>query len=148
MPHYTSTLELACPAADLFAFLARPKNLAQLAPPDLHLELVTGPDIMELGSRLAWKARRWGIAQNFTQEVTDFDQERRVIVEQKQGPFARWIHSLRFKVIDAGTQLHEQIDFDPPSGLLGRLISADFIRQDLDKLYAYREEKLRALFAV
>ena len=42
MPHhYTVTLEIAHPLADLFAFLIKPKNLVQLAPPNLHLELLT-----------------------------------------------------------------------------------------------------------
>ena len=146
MPHYTVTLEIARPIADLFAFLARPKNLVQLAPPDFHLELVTGPEWMERGARLVWKGRRWGISQNLIQEVATFELDKQIVVEQKKGPFARWIHAHQFETIDTGTRLHERIDFDPPSGLLGRLISADFIRKDLDKLFAYRQLKLKEIF--
>src|SRR5271168_3984994 len=75
MPHYTATLDLACPVAELFAFLARPKNLVQLAPPDFHLELLTGPDVLERGSRLTWKGRRFGVSQHIVQEIAAFDLE-------------------------------------------------------------------------
>ena len=73
MPHYNVSLEIARPLADLFGYLTRPKNLVQLAPPDLHLELVTAPDILILGSRLVWKGKRWGISQQITQEVSAYE---------------------------------------------------------------------------
>src|ERR1700722_3937015 len=131
MPHYTVTLEIARPIADVFAFLATPKNLVQLAPPDLHLELVTGPELMVRGAQLVWKGRRWGVSQNIIQEVATFESDKRLVVEQKKGPFTHWTHAHQVEAPDTGTRLHERIDFEPPSGLLGRLISADFIRKDL-----------------
>jgi ligand-binding SRPBCC domain-containing protein len=146
MTHYTVTLELSCPVAELFAFLARPRNLVQLAPSDLHLELLAGPEVLECGSRLTWKGRRFGVSQHMLQEVTAFELDTRIVIEQKKGPCARWVHSLQFSETDNGVRLNEQIDFAPPSGLLGRLMGADVIRKDLDKAYAYREAKLREIF--
>jgi ligand-binding SRPBCC domain-containing protein len=147
MPHhYTVTLHIAHPLADLFAYLTKTKNLVQLAPPDLHLELLTAPDILALGSRLVWKGRRWGVSQQMTHEVATFEREKLIVVEQKQGPFARWVHANHFEVTDIGTKIVEKIDFDPPGGLLGYMITADKIRKDLEKLMAYREMKLKEIF--
>jgi ligand-binding SRPBCC domain-containing protein len=146
MPHYTATLEIAHPLPDLFAFLTRTKNLVQLAPPELHLELLTSPDILMLGSRLVWKGRRWGVSQQMTHEVATFDKEKLIVVEQKKGPFARWVHANHFEATDTGTKIVEKIEFDPPGGLLGYLVTADAIRKDLEKLMAYREKKLKELF--
>jgi ligand-binding SRPBCC domain-containing protein len=146
MPHYSVTLEIARPVADLFAYLTRPKNLVQLAPPDMNLELVIAPDVLALGERIVWTGRRWGISQKIIQEVTVFESEKRISVEQKQGPFARWIHASQFEIIDAGTRISEYIDYAPPGGILGRLISGDSIRKDIDKLVAHREKKLREIF--
>jgi ligand-binding SRPBCC domain-containing protein len=148
MPHqYTVSLEIAHPLANLFAFLTKPKNLVQLAPPDLHLELLTAPDILALGSRLIWKGRRWGISQQIIQEVATFDRKKLIVVEQKKGPFARWVHASHFEATEAGTKIVEKIDFDPPGGLLGYMITADSIRKDLQRLLAYREQKLKEIFA-
>ncbi len=147
MPHhYTVTLEIAHPLAELFAYLTKPKNLVQLAPSDLNLELVTAPDVMVLGSRLVWKGRRWGISQQITQEVAKFERDKLIVVEQKQGPFARWVHANHFEAKGDATRIVEKIDFDPPGGLLGYVLTADKIRKDLEKLLAFREKKLKEIF--
>jgi ligand-binding SRPBCC domain-containing protein len=119
MPHYTSTL---------------------------HLELLTGPEVLERGARLTWKGRRFGVSQHIVHEVAALALDTQIVIEQKQGPCTRWVHTHQFSSIENGARLSEQIDFDPPSGLLGRLIGADFIRKDLDMLYAFRECKLKEIF--
>ena len=130
----------------MFAYLSRPKNLVKLAPPDLNLELVIAPEVLALGERIIWTGRRWGISQKIIQEVSAFEVEKRIVVEQKQGPFGHWIHGSQFDAIDTGTRIVETIDFAPPGGILGRLISADSIRKDIDKIVAHREKKLREIF--
>jgi ligand-binding SRPBCC domain-containing protein len=146
MPHYTLTLEIARPVSDMFSFFAKPRNLVQLAPPELSLELLTAPDILMLGAQLVWKGKRYGISQQITQEVATFDVEKLIVIEQKKGPFARWIHSHQFTTTEGGTLIYEKIDFEPPGGMLGFMITADSIRKDLDKLFAFREKKLKELF--
>jgi len=146
MQQYSTTVEIARPLDEMFAFLSRPTNLARLAPPDFHLELVEGPEVMELGSRLVWKGRRWGIPQKLVQEVTTFVAGKLIVEEQRKGPFPRWIHAHHFAATAAGTQLREDIQFEPPGGIVGLMINADFIRKDLDKMFAFRATKLKELF--
>lgn len=147
MPQQSVTISIAKQIDDVFLFFSTPTNLLKLAPPDLHLELVEGPAIMQLGSRLTWKGRRWGVSQKMVQEVVRFESAKLIIEEQKQGPFGRWVVERHFTMIDIGTSVREEILFEPPGGLLGRLVTADFIRRDLDKLFAFREAKLKELFA-
>jgi ligand-binding SRPBCC domain-containing protein len=139
-------MEIARPLQDLFAFFSKPKNLVQLAPPDLSLELMTGPDIMAVGARIVWKGKRWGISQQIIQEVATFDHEKLIALEQKQGPFAKWLHAHHFEASPAGTRIVERIDFEPPKGMLGFMITAKTINSDLDKLLAFRERKLKEIF--
>ncbi len=146
MPHYTNTLEIARPLAEMFAFFARPRNLLQFTPPDMNLELMSGPEILELGSRLVWKGRRWGISQQITQQVATFEKDKLIVVEQKQGPFSQWVQAHHFELADAGMRIIEKIDFTPPGGLLGFAISAESIRKELEKVSAFRAIKLRELF--
>ena len=147
MAHYTTTLEIARPLAEMFAFFMTPKNLVQFTPPEMNLELLTAPDTLLLGARLIWKGRRWGISQKIIQEVATFEAEKLVIVEQKQGPFARWVQAHHFEASsNDGTRIVEKIEFDPPGGLLGLMISADAIRKDIEKMSAHRAGKLRELF--
>jgi ligand-binding SRPBCC domain-containing protein len=108
--------------------------------------LVSAPEIMQVGARLVWKGRRWGISQQIIQEVTAFQQENMISLEQKQGPFARWLHAHHFEGTDVSTTIVEKIDFEPPGGMLGFLVTANTIRKDLDKLTAYREKRLKEIF--
>lgn len=146
MPHYTASIEIARPVAELFAFYSKPANLVALTPPELKLELVTAPEVIELGSQLVWKARRWGITQRIVQQVTLFDVEKSIVTEQTQGRLPRWIHGSQFTASAAGTLIQETIEFEPPGGLLGMMVSADAIRKELDALFAYRSKKLSKLF--
>ena len=147
MPHhYTATVEIAHPLADLFTFLTKPKNFAQLAPADLNLELVTAPDELKLGSRLVWKGRRWGISAQIIHEVTVFERDKKIVMEQKEGVLARWVYTSTFSATDLGTKFVETIDFDPPGGMLGYLVTADSVRKDMEKLLNFREKKLKEMF--
>jgi hypothetical protein len=47
--------------------------------------------------------------------------------------------------VPEGTRIHDQIDFAPPTGMLGLIVSAFFIQKDLDWIFAYRAEKLHEL---
>ena len=69
-----------------------------------------------------------------------------IVVEQKKGPLARWIHTNHFEATEAGTKILEKIEYDPPGGLLGYMVTADAIRKELVKLLAYREVKLKEIF--
>ena len=146
MAHYSSTLELHRPVTEVFAFLSVPRNLAELAPADLPLDLVSAPETLSLGARLTWKGRRWGITQHLIYEVTAFEADRRITIEQAQGPLALWIHRHEFEKTEAGVIVHDHVEFEPPRGLLGRLISASSLQTDLERLFAYRRERLRAIF--
>lgn len=146
MPHYTTTLEIARPLGEMFSYFTTPRNLLNFTPPDLNLELLTAPETLTLGARLVWKGRRWGVSQQIVQEVATFDVEKLIVVEQKQGPFARWIQAHHFEKADTGTRIVEKIEFDPPGGMLGLLMSAKLILADLEKLSAFRQSKAREMF--
>ncbi|MBM3995170.1 MAG: hypothetical protein FJ303_13610 [Planctomycetes bacterium] len=147
MPHhYTATLEVARPLPELFAYLTQTKNLKQLTPPELNLELVTAPELLTLGSRLVWKGRRWGISQEITQQVVTFEVDKLIVTKQTEGPLALWVYASQFAVSEKGTRIVEKIEYDPPGGLLGFIVTADSLRKDFDKLLAFREKKLREMF--
>jgi ligand-binding SRPBCC domain-containing protein len=66
-------------------------------------------------------------------------------LQQRQGPFRQWIHTLRFEPTTDGSRLNEHIAFEPPGGLLGLVVTQAFIERDLEATFRYRTEKLREL---
>src|SRR4051812_2065679 len=123
MPEFTITHEIARPPADVFAFLRTPANLPALIPPDVALELIEAVETLQPGDRLTWKARRWGITQRIVMAVTELEETRRLVLTQEHGPFARWEQVQTFEATATGTRLTEAVTFEPPRGMLGRLLT-------------------------
>ena len=135
----------ARPVTEVFDFFCQPANWIKIAPPELHLRLLQGPDRLQRGALLTIKGRRWGMPQRVVSEITGFEPNRLIIDEQRQGPFAKWIHTQRFEELDTGTQIVDQIEYEPPGGILGLTVTAAFLARDLEKIFAFRAVKLREL---
>jgi ligand-binding SRPBCC domain-containing protein len=145
MPQFQSSLTLTRPPSEVFAFFLRPANLLALAPPELHLQLVEGPEFLQPGARLTWKVRRWGISQRIVTEITALEPAKLLIEEQRQGPLRQFTRTLRFEEVSEGTRLTETIDFEPPGGLIGLVVTAGKIQADLEAAAAHRDHKLGEL---
>jgi hypothetical protein len=60
---------------------------------------------------------------------------------QVEGPFTSWFH--RHLCLDdrrGGTLLRDEVDYDPPFGVLGRLLAGPFIQPKLQKMFDYRHQ--------
>ena len=78
-------------------------------------------------------------------EVTAFEPNVMFRDEQRQGPFGKWIHTHRFEEVPGGTLVRDEIDFEPPGGLLGLVVTVKQIEKELEWVFAYREKKLQEL---
>jgi hypothetical protein len=72
MPRFECETLLDHPAADIFDFLCRPANWVRVAPPELRLRLLDGPEKVGLGSQVTIKGRRWGVPHRTVIAVTGF----------------------------------------------------------------------------
>jgi ligand-binding SRPBCC domain-containing protein len=142
MPFFEATVCLPRPVTEVFDFFIQPANLLRVTPPELHMRLVEGPERLQFGSRITFQGRRWGIPQRIVSEVTVFQPEVVFVDEQRRGPFRKWVHQHRFEALPDGTRLTDQIEFEPPGGVLGLLVTARVLERDLQWIYAYRQEKL------
>src|SRR5262245_46918030 len=111
----------------------------RLAPAEAGLRLLEAPDVVEVGSRIAVQARRWGLTRRVVTEVVELE---RLVEEQREGPFRRWVHRRWFAPTEGGCALTEEIDYDPPTGMLGRLLTVDVIERELRASYEGRVARL------
>jgi ligand-binding SRPBCC domain-containing protein len=127
--------------AVLLDFFRRPANLAALAPAELNLVLVEAPLVVEIGSRFVVDVRRWGVRQRIVTEVVSLD-DRSIREEQRKGPFRAWTTDRTFRSVEDGAEVHEQVAFEPPGGMLGMVLTAARIEADLRAALAYRHARL------
>jgi ligand-binding SRPBCC domain-containing protein len=146
MPVFETSVTLSCPRQRAFDFLARPANLALISPPELGLNLTSAPEIVELGSRIEFKVQGFGQVQTMAHEITALVPHELITETQIRGLFAKWVHDHVFE-IDAPDSVHviDRIDFQPPNGILGLLITANKILEQLEDGFAHRHEQLRKL---
>lgn len=146
MPIFTHAVTLAANAAEVMDFLRVPKHRLQLMPPEWPLELIDGPALLELGSKTTWKVSRFGMSQVLVYEVTVCDPPLRLVEEQRQGPFGRWMQSTSCRLIREGALVQDDIDYEPPGGMLGLLLSRAKIEESLAKTFDWRDRQLRMVF--
>jgi ligand-binding SRPBCC domain-containing protein len=142
---FESTIQLRCSAEALFDFLARPTNLPRVSPPDWQLQLLEGPEICQLGSRLVIRARRSGIPQRIVSEITVFEPHSLLTDEMREGPFRKLVHSRMLRANGDSVSLTDRIEFEPPGGLLGFVLTAQRIEKDLAALHEYRIKRIQEL---
>jgi ligand-binding SRPBCC domain-containing protein len=97
---------------------------------------------------VALVSRRWGLRYRGVTEVIAFAPEAFFIEEQKEGAFRQWLHAHRFAATAAGgTRVTDEIDYEPPGGLLGLLLTPAAVERELGEYFRYRNEQLVELLA-
>jgi len=146
MPVFETRVTVDCPRERAFDFLLRPANVALIAPPDLGLSFTSAPEIVELGSRIEFKVQGFGQVRTMLHEITGLVPFEQITETQIRGLFAHWVHEHAFETSPEGhVVVIDRIDFLPPSGLLGLLVTADRILEQLEDGFAHRHEQLQKL---
>jgi ligand-binding SRPBCC domain-containing protein len=145
MPGFEASHVLPRPVEEVFDFFRRPANLIRVSPPELHMSLVEGPTEVELGSRVVIRGRRWGIPQRMVSEITAFEPPVAFTDTQVEGPLLKWVHTHRFEAVPGGTRVIDRIEYEPPGGVLGLVVTAGSIQRDLQWIFEYRAKKAAEL---
>lgn len=126
----------------VFGFFLKPANIIAVAPPWLRLQLIDAPTTIAEGSVLRVATRRYGIPQEITTRIAALVPRERIVEVQVQGPFRAWEHRRLFSPTEAGCLLIEQIDFEPPGGMLGLMLTREAVTTELQRVYAERRPRL------
>ncbi|HWA99373.1 MAG TPA: SRPBCC family protein, partial [Pirellulales bacterium] len=84
-----------------------------------------------------------GIPLRWRSRIENFEPPFQFVDVQVRGPYRRWRHEHRFEPVDGGTRCIDLVDYEVPGG---RLVHALFVRRDLMKIFAFRQQKLRERF--
>jgi ligand-binding SRPBCC domain-containing protein len=148
MPVFESRTELHATVEQLFEFLIRPANLQKIAPQEMQFVFVDPPEVIELGCRLTCKAQAYGMVQKLIYEIVEFDAPTRFREKMVEGPLRRWLHDY---IIESHPSpdwvtLVNRIDFEPPGGVLGFIVTSDKILEALEDGFEHRSVELQKLF--
>jgi ligand-binding SRPBCC domain-containing protein len=146
MPRFEMVEDLSAPLSRVFDFFSRPANLIEISPPEFHFKLLSAPERLTLGARVILQGRRWGVSQRLVSEVIVWEPETRFVDEQSEGPFKQWVHTHNFEALaSGGTRVTDRIDYEPPGGMLGFVLTAKVVETELKWIYEHRRTKLMQL---
>jgi ligand-binding SRPBCC domain-containing protein len=137
---------IAEPREAVFAFFADARNLERITPAWLSFELLgPGPVAMAEGTTLDYRLRLHGIPLRWRSEITAWEPPRRFVDVQIRGPYRLWEHEHAFEERAGGTVVVDRVRYAVPGGaLVNRLL----VRRDVERIFAYRGEALKGIFAV
>ncbi len=137
---------IPAPRSRVFAFFAKPENLALLTPPSLGFNMLTpSPVTMKDGALIDYTIRVAGLPVRWTTIITRFESPARFVDVQLKGPYSYWHHTHEFSAVDGGTQMTDTVRYGIPAGIFGRLVRELFVRQRLERIFDFRAERLKEI---
>lgn len=129
---------------EVFEFFANAQNLEEITPAWVQFRFVsTPPAPMRQGAEIEYRLKIHGIPIGWRSRITVWDPPQSFVDEQVRGPYRLWIHEHKFSEDNGGTLCEDHVKYVPPGGTL---VSKLFVEKDIRKIFAYRSERLRAIF--
>jgi len=127
---------------EVFAFHERPDAFALLSPP---WEATDHPAAQQLKIGTVVKLRnRVGIVWiDIVAEHVAYEKNQRFEDVMTRGPFAKWHHKHLFLPDPKGCLLRDEIEYQLPLGVLGRLIAPLAVVPRLKRMFRYRHDVTR-----
>ena len=130
---------------DVFHFYADAFNLERLTPPWLQFEVATpAPITMQAGAEIDYRLRLHGVWLKWRSRITAWDPPHRFVDEQVQGPYRRWIHEHTFALHEGGTLVRDYVEYGMIGGWLANRL---LVRRDLQRIFAFRQQRLAEIFS-
>lgn len=144
MPLFESRTLLSSPPEKVFDFILQPANLQAVAPPETQFVYIQPPPRIELGTRLTCKLSAYGMVQQLSYEIVEFVPQQRYREKMVDGPLQLWLNDYIVEAAEGGgSTLVNVIEFEPPAGMMGLIVSERRIREALEDTFDYRAQVLQ-----
>ena len=129
----------------VFAFHALPDALARLTPAWAGVRVLSAASSLEAGARSIVEIRIAPLLWVHAEYVHVLSQPPHLFEDrQERGPWRSWRHRHVIEAHPEGARLIDEVDFEPPFGVLGRLVAPLLILPRLRRIFAWRHGVTRA----
>ncbi len=141
---------IAITRTEAWDFFSNPRNLARITPPALDFQILTPdlPDRIRAGMMIQYRVRPLlGIPMTWLTEITQVEDGRFFVDEQRVGPYAIWHHEHEFHDIGGEkVEIEDRVTYTLPFGWLSEPAHALIVRRQLTAIFDFRTVAVTELF--
>ncbi|HWQ91439.1 MAG TPA: SRPBCC family protein [Clostridia bacterium] len=131
------------PREEIFDFFAETRSLETITPPWLKFEVLTpAPIVLRVGAQINYRIRVHGVPFRWCTDIVEWQPPVLFTDVQRSGPYRFWRHTHRFEEQNGGTLCIDHVRYWPRGGAL---LNALFVRRDVERIFSYREQRLKEL---
>ncbi len=135
---------ISAPPERVFAFHELPDALSRLTPPWEPTRVLRAAPDLSVGSVAVVETRLFGLVPvQWVARHTAYDPPRMFEDVQVEGPFRAWRHRHIVEPHEKGSVLRDEVDFETPLGVLGRVAAPLLVEPRLRRLFEYRHRVTR-----
>ena len=139
MPLFVKETRIAASPEAVFQFHERPDALPLLIPPWEKVTVEVPPTSLAKGTQVILVNRMGPLKLRWVAEHTAYDPPRMFMDIQKSGTFHKWEHKhLVLPDGASGAILRDEVTYELPMGILGRIFGGWFARSKIEKMFDYR----------
>ena len=153
MAFYQLRKEQFIPASldEVWDFVSRPSNLKQITPEHMGFDITSEdlPDKMYPGMIITYNVKPlFGIKMRWVTEITQVEEKRYFVDEQRSGPYSMWHHQHILEEVEGGVLMKDIVSYKPPMGFLGAIANRVMIRRQLEAIFDFRIKALEKKFGI
>lgn len=132
-----------------WAFFSTPRNLARITPGDMRFRIHEPFDDrpIHVGQWITYTVRPFfGFPLKWVTRITEVSAPYFFVDEQETGPYSTWRHAHSFEAGDGGTWVRDDVRYEMPLGVLGKVAHGLIAHDKLHRIFDHRRSSLRLLF--
>jgi len=99
--------------------------------------------MMNLNDEVTWEAKHFYVRQRLTSRITAMERPIMFIDEMQRGAFKRWHHLHTFEAQGGETLMLDEVDYQSPLGILGRIADKLFLERYMTRLLMVRNAHIK-----
>ncbi len=130
-------------------FFSSEKNLALITPPEMDFKILSRLDEKEIyeGMLIDYIVKPvFGIPLKWQTEIVRVNKLHSFTDRQLKGPYKIWEHTHTFIQKENGILMKDEIKYQIPLGILGRIAHSLFVREKVKEIFQFREMALNKIF--
>lgn len=136
---FSRSVRVPVSVQELFAWHERPGAFTRLAPPWDAPRVVSHTGGIRDGAQVELRVHAGPVPTTWRIVHRDYIANEQFVDEMKEGPFAHWVHTHRFRADGPNASvLEDHVEYALPMGALGDAVGGWYAEDTLERVFAYR----------